>query len=69
MHLNVDLKCALIRKFGSQVEAARQMGIRESKLSYIVRRHAEPSNRERKILERALGRVLVKRLLNDPSRT
>ena len=63
MGVNLDLKCALIKRFGSQVSAARQLKIRESKLSYIVRRHAEPSNRERKILERALGRLLVRRLL------
>ena len=63
MHLNVDLKCALIRKFGSQVEAARQMGIREAKLSYIVRGHAQPSERERRALEVALGRRLARRLL------
>ncbi len=63
MRVNLDLKCALIKRFGTQVSAARQLGIRESKLSYIVRRHAEPSNRERKILERALGRLLIRRLL------
>ena len=60
MSVNLDLKCALIKRFGSQVSAARELGIRESKLSYIVRRHVEPSDQERKILERALGRKLEK---------
>ena len=63
MQFNVDLKCALIKKFGSQVEAAQMMGIREARLSYIVRGHALPSEQEKKALEDALGKALVKRVL------
>ena len=61
--MNVELKIELIRHFGSQVEAAKQLGIREAKLSYIVRGHAEPTEKERKALEQGLGSVLTKRLL------
>ena len=53
--MNLELKLELIRRFGSQIVAARTLGIRESKLSYIVRGHAEPSEKERGALERALG--------------
>lgn len=61
--MNLELKLELIRRFGSQIVAARTLGIRESKLSYIVRGHAEPSEKERGALERALGPGLTKRLL------
>jgi DNA-binding transcriptional regulator YdaS (Cro superfamily) len=61
--MNLELKVELIRRYGSQVVAARTLGIRESKLSYIVRDHAEPSEKERQALERALGPNLTKRLL------
>jgi hypothetical protein len=53
--MNIELKVELIRRFGSQVVAARQMGIREAKLSYFVRDHSEPNDREREILKKALG--------------
>lgn len=65
MKINWELKSALIERFGSQVEAARRLGIREAKLSYILRGHAEPSGRERDALERVLGRSLAKRLLME----
>lgn len=60
MSINWDLKSALVEHFGSQVEAARALGIRESKLSYIVRGHAKPSAREREALQQALGRALTR---------
>jgi hypothetical protein len=61
--MNLELKVELIRRFGSQLVAARQLGIRESKLSYIVREHAEPSAKEREAFERVLGAPLTKKLL------
>ena len=67
MGVNIDLKCALIRLYGSQVRASRKLGIRESKLSYIVRGHAEPSDRERQALEGALGKKVIRKLLRDES--
>jgi len=66
--MNLKLKLELIKRFGTQIVAARQLGIRESKLSYIVRGHAEPSEKERQALERALGPNLTKRLLRTVAR-
>jgi hypothetical protein len=53
--MNLKLKLELIKRFGTQIVAARQLGIRESKLSYIVRGHSVPNGREREILKKALG--------------
>ena len=53
--MNLDLKIALIRNFGSQVVASRRLKIQESKLSYIINGHSEPNEREREILKKALG--------------
>ncbi len=63
MRINWNLKSALVNRFGSQVEAARQLGIREAKLSYIVRGHSQPSDRERMLLERELGAGIVRKVL------
>ncbi len=65
MKINWQLKAALVREFGSQVEAARKLGIREAKLSYIVRGHVQPSKVEREALEGKLGKVHVRRLLRQ----
>ena len=63
MSLNLDLKAELIKRFGSQVQASRQMGIRENRLSYIIRGHIAPTKRERLALERSLGPKVARRLL------
>jgi len=55
-----DLKAAIVEKFGTQVEASKALGIREAKLSYIIRGHAQPSDQEFKALEHNLGRKFVK---------
>jgi transcriptional regulator with XRE-family HTH domain len=60
--VNWDLKIAIASKFGRQVEAARQLGIRESRLSYIVHGHVEPSPSECEALAKALGREFIGRL-------
>ena len=65
--MNLELKAELIRRFGSQIEAAVQMGIRENRLSYIVRGHVQPSKQEREALEAAIGRATVRRLLKQNS--
>jgi hypothetical protein len=54
--MNLDLKIALLRTFGSQIVAARRLRINEGKLSHFVRGHDEPNEHERKVLEKALGR-------------
>ncbi len=53
--VNLELKIALIRKFGSQIRAAKPLRTEESKLSRIVQGHREPSPEERRRLEKALG--------------
>ena len=61
------LKSALVERFGSQVEAAKVIGIRESRLSYIIRGHVQVSKREREALERLLGKASIPRLLGEKS--
>jgi len=63
MALNEKLKDALIEKFGTQIDAATQLGIRESRLSYIVNRHVAPTARERQALERVFGTAKTNKLL------
>jgi hypothetical protein len=53
--MNIDLKVELIRRFGTQIVAAKALNIGESKLSYLVRGHVEPNPQEREILRTALG--------------
>jgi len=53
--MNIDLKVEIIRRYGSQVVAAKKLKIGESKLSYLVRGHVEPNPQEREILKAALG--------------
>jgi hypothetical protein len=53
--MNMDLKLALIRNFGTQIAASRRLKIREEKLSHLVRGYNEPTERERALLEKALG--------------
>jgi DNA-binding transcriptional regulator YdaS (Cro superfamily) len=61
--VKLELKIELIRRFGSQIVAARHLGIGESRLSHLVRGHAEPSEKERAALERALGPSVAKKVL------
>ena len=66
MEVNNDLKAEIIRRFGSQVVGADEMGIRENRLSYIIRGHAVPTEYEREALESALGPT-VRELLKKTS--
>ena len=66
--MNVELKVELIRHFGTQVAAAKQLKISGPKLSYLVRGHAEPSARERQILCAALGADYFPATLGDEQR-
>jgi len=61
--VKLELKIELIRRFGSQIVAARHIGIGESRLSHIIRGHVEPSEKEREAIERVLGASLTKKLL------
>jgi hypothetical protein len=53
--VNLDLKIAIIRNFGSQIVASRRLKIQENKLSHLVQGHNEPNERERELLRKALG--------------
>ncbi len=53
--MNVELKMALIRRFGSQIRAAKPLRIEESKLSRIVQGHRDPTPEERERLKLTLG--------------
>lgn len=66
MSINIKLKLLLIEAFGSQIEAAKQIGIHESKLSRIIRGYAVPTHQEITALERNLGRVAVRKALKPP---
>lgn len=61
MPIRFDLKNAIAKKYGTQIEASRALGIRESRLSYLVRGHVDPTDEEMKILRLALGRNLIRR--------
>ena len=63
--VNLELKAELIRRYGSQIEAAKALGLAENRLSYIVRGHIKPSERERKALEDALGKAQMQRILRQ----
>jgi hypothetical protein len=54
--VNLDFKIALIQNFGSQIAASRRLKIQENKLSHLVRGYNEPTEREREVLKKALGR-------------
>jgi hypothetical protein len=57
--INWNLKSALVKRFGSQVEAAHRLGIRESRLSRIVRGYEAPKKSERLALAESLGETLL----------
>ena len=54
--MNFGLKVALIQTFGSQMVGARRLEMAESRLSYLVRGHKEPTPEEREKLRIALGK-------------
>jgi len=58
-----ELKGALIRDFGTQIEASHILEIRENRLSYIVKGHVAPNQKERQILELHFGKPFIKRVL------
>jgi len=55
----LSLKIAIIERFGSQVEASKKLGIREARLSYLIRGHSKPSAQELKVLKRGLGKDAI----------
>jgi hypothetical protein len=59
--MNFALKVALIRKFGSQINAVKPLGIDEPTLSRIVRGHRNPTPAQRETLKKALGKDYFRR--------
>jgi len=53
--MNVELKIAIIRRFGSQIRAAKPLRIDGSRLSKLVNGHCGPTAEERKRLAVELG--------------
>ena len=53
--MNIELKIGLLRRYGSQIRAARPLKIEESRLSRLVQGHCEPTEKEREVLRRELG--------------
>ena len=50
--LNLELKAALVRHYGSQVRASKELGIHERKLSRLIHGYDQPSPREREIIKK-----------------
>jgi hypothetical protein len=53
--MNVELKIAIIRRFGSQIRAAKPLQVDEPRLSRLVNGHVEPTAQERQRFTTALG--------------
>jgi transcriptional regulator with XRE-family HTH domain len=64
--MNLKLKAELIRRYGTQIEAAKALTISESRLSYIIRGHISVSSRVQAKLAERLGAALTRRLLAKP---
>lgn len=62
MKKTFELKAAIIGKYGTQFQASRRLGIQPSRISALCRGSDEPSERERKILSRALGEGVLRRV-------
>lgn len=60
--VDLELKSAIIREFGSQTAAARALALQESRLSRIVHGWATPSPDEHRRLKRSLGEEAVRNL-------
>lgn len=55
----------LIKRYGHQYRAANELGLREARLSSILRGRAKPNERERAKLESALGSRLANRFFKE----
>jgi len=63
--VNLDLKIAIMRRWGTQLRASRALDIPESKISYFINGLKLPNPREREILNRELGAELVEKLFTE----
>jgi len=53
--LNRELKAAIVLRYGTQTEAAKDLGVRENRLSRIIQGHDRPSKDEQRRLSERLG--------------
>ena len=58
--LNIELKIALIRRFGSQVNAGDELGLVESLVSKLVRGRRDPTPKQRTLFKNVLGKDYFK---------
>lgn len=65
--MRMKLKLAVIEKYGSQVVASRKLKIREARLSYLIRGHADPSPDEVKVFRKSLGPGVVDSIFAEQS--
>lgn len=67
---NLELKAEIVRHYGSQIEASKVLGIHVTRISHIIHGYIQPSKRDRKALELALGQRLATKLLrlNKPTK-
>ena len=56
--MNFELKEAIIRRYGTQTEAAKDFGMKETRLSRLIRGHDLPWRDEAQILRKKLGLTL-----------
>ena len=49
---NLEFKATLVRHYGSQAEASKELGINERKLSRLIHGYEKPSPTEREILKK-----------------
>ena len=64
--MNRNFRVAIVEVFGTQIRASRKLKIRESRLSYLINGHVDPSEKEVEIIEAAFGRKRLCRIF--PSR-
>ena len=67
--MNLRLKAELVKRYGSQVKAAKALGLSESRLSYLVQGHIEPSSVMRSKFESTFGPVITRKLLPTSVKT
>jgi plasmid maintenance system antidote protein VapI len=65
--MNLELKIALIRRYGGQIRAAKPLKVDEARLSRLVQGHREPTAKERARFAAKLGADYFKKGKgNDP---
>jgi hypothetical protein len=53
--VNLELKAAVVLRYGSQVKGAKELGLGESRLSRLIQGHDTPRPDEARMLHKKLG--------------